>query len=89
MLPTDLTVGTLVEQDGSFLVIEERVGGNLVLTQPGGHIETGEAPEATAVRETLEEAAVREAEEETGTRVDPTTSSSSAPASPAPAQPIT
>ena len=55
MLPTDLTVGALVERDGRFLIVEERAGGALVVTQPGGHIETGEAPELAARRETLEE----------------------------------
>ena len=56
MLATDLTVGALVERDGAFLIIEERVSGELVLTQPGGHLERAESPEAAAARETLEEA---------------------------------
>jgi len=59
VLPTDLTVGAVVERDGAFLIVEERVSGTLVLTQPGGHIESDEAPEETAVRETLEEAGCR------------------------------
>lgn len=55
MLPTDLTVLAVVENDGEFLVIEERVSGRRVLTQPGGHIEAGESPEDALVREVLEE----------------------------------
>ena len=55
MLATDLTVGALVERDGDFLIVEERVGGELVLTQPGGHLEAAESPEAAAAREALEE----------------------------------
>ena len=56
MLATDLTVGALVERDGAFLIVEERVAGDLVLTQPGGHLEQAESPENAAARETLEEA---------------------------------
>ncbi|MEM9208831.1 MAG: NUDIX domain-containing protein [Pseudomonadota bacterium] len=56
MLATDLTVGALVERDGDFLIVEERVAGEPVLTQPGGHIEHAESPEAAAARESLEEA---------------------------------
>jgi len=52
---TDLTVAALVERDGRFLIVEERAGGRLVLTQPGGHIETGESPEIAARREVFEE----------------------------------
>jgi len=55
MLPTDLTVSCVVEQDGRFLIIEERSSGIIVINQPGGHIEAGESPEEAAEREALEE----------------------------------
>jgi len=51
-----ITVAAVVEQDGRFLVVEERIEGRLVLNQPAGHLED---------RETLIEAAVRETREET------------------------
>jgi 8-oxo-dGTP pyrophosphatase MutT (NUDIX family) len=54
-LPTDLTVSSVIEKDGQFLIVEERASGVMVLNQPGGHIEAGESPEATARREALEE----------------------------------
>lgn len=57
MFPTDLTVSALVEQDGRYLIIEETSTGIVVITQPGGHIETGESPEQAAIRETFEETA--------------------------------
>ncbi len=55
MLPTDLTVSAVVEKDGHFLLVDEHVGGRLVLNQPGGHIESGEPPEDALIREVLEE----------------------------------
>ena len=36
-------------------MIEERSSGEVVVTQPGGHIETGESPEQAVVREAMEE----------------------------------
>lgn len=55
MLPTDLTVSAVVENDGQFLIVEERSSGVIVLNQPGGHIEAGESPEQATEREALEE----------------------------------
>jgi 8-oxo-dGTP pyrophosphatase MutT (NUDIX family) len=55
----DLTVAAVVEQDGNFLVVEERVCGALVLNQPAGHVEPGESPADAVVRETWEETAWR------------------------------
>lgn len=55
MAATDLTVAAVVETDGKYLIVEEYASGRRVLTQPGGHIEAGESPEAAVERETLEE----------------------------------
>lgn len=53
----DVTVAAIVERDGRFLFVEERVRGALVLNQPAGHLEDGESILAATVRETLEETA--------------------------------
>lgn len=50
-----VTVAAVAEQQGRFLLVEERIGGRLLLNQPAGHLESGESPEAAVARETLEE----------------------------------
>jgi 8-oxo-dGTP pyrophosphatase MutT (NUDIX family) len=54
-----LTVATVVERDGRFLLIEEKTRNGLRLNQPAGHVESGESIVSAAARETLEEAAWR------------------------------
>ncbi|MBA2239447.1 MAG: NUDIX hydrolase [Lysobacter sp.] len=51
----DVTVATVVVRDGRLLVVEESVGGQLVLNQPAGHLEPDESLVEAALRETLEE----------------------------------
>ncbi len=51
----DVTVAALVERDGLFLMVEERIRGRPVLNQPAGHLEDGESLLDAVVRETLEE----------------------------------
>lgn len=58
-----LTVATVVERDGRYLLVEESPHGTPVFNQPAGHLEAGE---------TLAEGAARETLEETGWRVRPT-----------------
>lgn len=53
----DVTVAAVIERSGRFLVVEERIRGRLVLNQPAGHLEDGEALIDAVVRETLEETA--------------------------------
>jgi 8-oxo-dGTP pyrophosphatase MutT (NUDIX family) len=53
-----VTVATVLERDGRFLLVEERSEGRRVLNQPAGHWEQGETLIEACVRETLEEAAV-------------------------------
>lgn len=55
----DVTVAAVVERDGRFLVVEERIGGRLVLNQPAGHLERDETLIDAVVRETREESAWR------------------------------
>ena len=52
-----VTVASVVERDGTFLLVRERTRRGLRLNQPAGHLETGESLPSAAARETLEEAA--------------------------------
>jgi 8-oxo-dGTP pyrophosphatase MutT (NUDIX family) len=54
-----VTVATIVERDGRFLLIEEETRNGVRLNQPAGHVEVGESIVGAAARETLEEAAWR------------------------------
>jgi 8-oxo-dGTP pyrophosphatase MutT (NUDIX family) len=50
-----VTVATIVERDGRFLLVEEETRVGRRLNQPAGHLESGESITAGAARETLEE----------------------------------
>ena len=50
-----VTVATIVENDGRFLLVEETADGRAVFNQPAGHLEADESLIQAAVRETLEE----------------------------------
>ena len=50
-----VTVAAIAERDGRFLLVEERVAGELRLNQPAGHLEIGESLHQAVVREALEE----------------------------------
>ena len=58
----EVTVAAIAENDGRFLMVEERISGRLVINQPAGHLEDGES---------MIEAAIREAREETAWRFNP------------------
>ncbi|MCM5704773.1 NUDIX hydrolase [Larsenimonas salina] len=49
------TVAAVIEQDGRFLLVEERQGAPTVFNQPAGHLEAGETLIGAVHRETLEE----------------------------------
>ena len=55
----NVTVATVLERDGKFLLVEEETASGLMFNQPAGHLEPGETLPAAAVRETLEESAYR------------------------------
>ena len=55
----EVTVAAIVELDGRFLMVEERISGRLVLNQPAGHLEDGETLVEAVIRETREETAWR------------------------------
>jgi len=50
-----LTVATIIEDNGNFLMIKEISKGKTVLNQPAGHVEKDESLPEAARRETLEE----------------------------------
>jgi len=50
-----ITVATIVEDNGRFLMVDELMGGRAVLNQPAGHLDPDETLTEAAVRETLEE----------------------------------
>lgn len=52
-----VTVAAIVEDQGKFLIIEERTTDGIKLNQPAGHLDPGESPQAGAVRECMEESA--------------------------------
>ena len=56
-LTPELTVAAVVERQGRFLVVEERVARRLVFNQPAGHVEEGEGLIEAVVREVREETA--------------------------------
>ena len=51
----NVTVASIVELDGKFLMVEEESPNGPVLNQPAGHLELDESMEDAVVRETLEE----------------------------------
>jgi 8-oxo-dGTP pyrophosphatase MutT (NUDIX family) len=53
------TVAAVIEREGRFLLVEERIDGRLVLNQPAGHLDPGESLVAACRREVLEETAHR------------------------------
>ena len=53
----DITVAAVTENDGRFLVVEERINRRLVFNQPAGHVEHGETLIDAVVREVREETA--------------------------------
>lgn len=50
-----VTVATVIEHNGKFLLVEEQGEHGLVINQPAGHLEANETLQQAAIRETLEE----------------------------------
>ncbi len=53
----NVTVASLIERDGRFLLVEEETDAGIRLNQPAGHLDEGESLAAACARETLEESA--------------------------------
>ncbi|HKU46625.1 MAG TPA: NUDIX hydrolase [Burkholderiales bacterium] len=56
---TSVTVAAVIERDGRFLFVQEKIEGRLVLNQPAGHLDPGESLAHACAREVLEETAHR------------------------------
>ena len=52
-----VTVAAVIERDGRFLFVQERISGRLVLNQPAGHLDPGESLAHACRREAMEETA--------------------------------
>ena len=52
-----VTVAAVIERQGKFLLVEERIDGKLVLNQPAGHLDRGESLVEACAREVMEETA--------------------------------
>ena len=52
-----VTVAALIEHEGRFLLVQERISGKSVYNQPAGHLEDGETLIDAVIRETHEESA--------------------------------
>lgn len=63
LVQPEITVAAIIEQNGCFLMVEERAPGTTVFNQPAGHLEGAE---------NFVEAVIRETYEETGRRFIPT-----------------
>ena len=50
-----VTVASIVEQAGKFLLVREEENGKVVINQPAGHLEEGESLLDAVIRETREE----------------------------------
>lgn len=50
-----VTVATVIEREGKYLIVEELSNGQHVYNQPAGHLDPKETLEQAAIRETLEE----------------------------------
>jgi 8-oxo-dGTP pyrophosphatase MutT (NUDIX family) len=54
-----VTVAAVLERDGRFLMVRERISGRPVLNQPAGHLEDNESLVEAVIRETREESGWR------------------------------